>query len=34
MTTTRTDGFVLTRVFDAPVGLVRRAWTEGEHLAK
>jgi uncharacterized protein YndB with AHSA1/START domain len=34
MTTTRTDGFVLTRVFDAPVDLVWRAWTEQEHLAK
>lgn len=34
MTTTRLDGFVLTRVFDAPVSLVWRAFTENEHLAK
>ena len=31
---TATEGFVLTRVFDAPVSLVWRAWTDGEHLAK
>jgi uncharacterized protein YndB with AHSA1/START domain len=34
MTATRLDGLVLTRVFDAPVELVWRAWTESEHLAK
>ena len=34
MTQTRTDGFVLTRVFDAPVELVWRCFTEQEHLAK
>ena len=34
MTQTRTDGFVLTRVFDAPVDLVWRCFTEQEHLAK
>jgi uncharacterized protein YndB with AHSA1/START domain len=34
MTATRLDGFVLTHVFDAPVSLVWRAFTEGEHLAK
>src|SRR5690242_10414483 len=30
----RTDSFVLTRVFDAPVDLVWRCFTEQEHLAK
>ena len=34
MTQTRNDGFVLTRVFDAPVDLVWRCFTEQEHLAK
>jgi uncharacterized protein YndB with AHSA1/START domain len=34
MTDTRTDGLVLTRVFDAPVDLVWRCFTEQEHLAK
>ena len=34
MTDTRTDGFVLTRVFDAPVDLVWRCFTEQAHLAK
>lgn len=34
MTQTRTDGFVLTRVFDASVDLVWRCFTEQEHLAK
>jgi uncharacterized protein YndB with AHSA1/START domain len=34
MTATRLDGLALTRVFDAPVDLVWRAWTEKEHLAK
>ena len=34
MTQTRTDCFVLTRVFDAPVDLVWRCFTEQEHLAK
>ena len=28
------DGFTLTRVFDAPVDLVWRCWTEQEHLAR
>jgi uncharacterized protein YndB with AHSA1/START domain len=34
MTDVRADGFVLTRVFDAPVDLVWRCFTEQEHLAK
>jgi uncharacterized protein YndB with AHSA1/START domain len=34
MIQTRTDGFVLTRVFDAPVDLVWRCFTEQEHLAR
>jgi len=34
MSTTQTEGFALTRVFDAPVNLVWRAWTESEHLSK
>ncbi|MEJ0074877.1 MAG: SRPBCC domain-containing protein [Alphaproteobacteria bacterium] len=34
MTDTRTDGLVLTRVFDAPVDLLWRCFTEQEHLAK
>jgi uncharacterized protein YndB with AHSA1/START domain len=34
MTETRTDALVLTRIFDAPVDLVWRAWTDQEHLAK
>src|SRR2546429_9447859 len=34
MTQTRTDGFVLTRVFDAPVELVWRCFIEQEHLAR
>jgi len=33
MTDTPGDGFVLTRVFDAPVDLVWRCFTEQEHLA-
>jgi uncharacterized protein YndB with AHSA1/START domain len=28
------NGFTLTRVFDAPVDLVWRCWTEQEHLAR
>ena len=34
MTETRADGFVLTRVFDAPVDLLWRCFTEQQHLAQ
>jgi uncharacterized protein YndB with AHSA1/START domain len=34
MSDSRTDGFVLTRLFDAPVDLLWRCFTEQEHLAK
>ena len=34
MTNIRSDGFALTRVFDAPIDLVWRCFTEQEHLAK
>jgi uncharacterized protein YndB with AHSA1/START domain len=34
MTQTRTDGFVLTHAFDAPVARVWRCFTEQQHLAK
>jgi uncharacterized protein YndB with AHSA1/START domain len=34
MSETRTDALILTRIFDAPVDLVWRCFTEQEHLAK
>ena len=33
-TATKADSLTLTRVFDAPVDLVWRCWTEQDHLAK